>query len=141
MNLDQQELTDLKKWAADQWSTCNLGDARRTQRAMKVGAAIAANPAASLPEQMVQWSQSIAAYRLLNSEDVTHEKLSKPHWENTIENARTSLASVVLFLQDTTELDYTQPQEREDIGYIGNGKGRGIMVHSSLAVIPTPENP
>ncbi|MBC6456114.1 MAG: hypothetical protein GDA43_25470 [Hormoscilla sp. SP5CHS1] len=31
----------VKKWAADQWSTCNLGDARRTQRAIKVGAAIA----------------------------------------------------------------------------------------------------
>ena len=44
-------------------------------------------------------------------------------------------------LQDTTELDSTQRPDREDIGSIGNGKGRGIMVHSSLAVIPTPDNP
>ncbi len=67
--------------------------------------------------------------------------LSKPHWEKTIERARESDSSVVLFLQDTTELDYSQRQDIKGIGYIGNGKGRGIMVHSSLAVIPKPDNP
>ncbi len=69
MNIN--EFANLKQWAAQQWGQAELGDARRMQRAVEMGAALAANPDASLPEQMVSWGDLKAAYRLLSATDVT----------------------------------------------------------------------
>jgi Transposase DDE domain len=48
---------------------------------------------------------------------------------------------VVLFIQDTTELDYTHCKNVEGLGHIGDGKGRGIMLHNCVFVVPVPGNP
>lgn len=48
---------------------------------------------------------------------------------------------MVLFVQDTSELDYTRHKKTQDLGHIGDGKGKGFLLHSCLAVIPTPDNP
>jgi Transposase DNA-binding len=71
--------TNLDAWARAQWAEAPLGDRRRTARAVRVGAALAANPEASLPAQMQTWAAFKAAYRLLNAPDVTHAALSTPH--------------------------------------------------------------
>lgn len=138
MNID--EYTNLKQWAEQQWGQAELGDARRTQRAVAVGAALAANPAASLPEQMLNWGELKAAYRLLAEADVSHAALSQPHWEKTQKQAVSSNAAVILFVQDTSELDYSRQKQTKGLGHIGDSKGRGLMLHSCLAVIPTPGN-
>jgi hypothetical protein len=72
--------TNPVQWAEAQWGHAELGDRRRTRRAVRLGAAIAAQSAASLPKQMQRWSDLKAAYRLLNQDDVTHRQLSMPHW-------------------------------------------------------------
>lgn len=77
MNLD--EFTDYHQWAESQWADVELGDSRRTDRAVEVGAALAANPAASLPEQMQGWNALRASYRLFSEPDVTHAALIEPH--------------------------------------------------------------
>jgi len=41
--------TDLQTWAVEQWGDAELGHSHRTDRAIVVGAALSANPAASLP--------------------------------------------------------------------------------------------
>ena len=51
------------QWAEAQWDGAELGDMRRTRRAVRLGAAIAAQSAASLPTQTHQWSDLKAAYR------------------------------------------------------------------------------
>lgn len=132
--------TDLKEWATQQWGSVELGDIRRTHRAVEVGSAIASNPSGSLPEQMQSWGDLKAAYRLLSEADVTHERLSQGHWQQTQQIAASSEAAVVLFVQDTSELDYSSQTQTRDLGHIGNAKGRGLMLHSCLAVIPTPGN-
>jgi hypothetical protein len=43
--------TTLDAWSRAQWAEASLGDRRRTARAVRVGAALAANPDASLPAQ------------------------------------------------------------------------------------------
>ena len=122
------EFTDLEQWATQQWESADLGDARRNDRAIEIGAKIAANPSASLPEQMESWSALKAAYRLFNEEDVTHSQLSQPHWQTTRTQARLARSSVVLFVQDTTELDYSQRKDIEGLGHIGDGKGKGMLL-------------
>lgn len=43
---------------------------------------------------------------------------------------------VVLILHDTSEIDFTSHQALTDIGPIGDGRGRGILQHNSLAIVP-----
>lgn len=129
------------QWAAQQWQQANLGDARRNARAIRLGAALAAEPEASLPAQTNCWSELKAAYRLLNEPDITHRALSEPHWQATRTQAALSGPSVVLFIQDTSELDFTHHAQTQGLGHIGDTNGRGFLLHSTLAVCPTGDHP
>jgi Transposase DNA-binding/Transposase Tn5 dimerisation domain len=127
--------SDPARWAEQQWGTATLGDARRPRRAVPLGAALASRPEASLPEQTGSWREVKSAYRLLNEPDVTYAALSEPHWQATCQQA--AQAHTVLFVQDTSELDFTAHRQTKDLGWIGNTGGRGFLLHSCLAVRPT----
>ncbi len=131
-----QELTqDVQDWAAQQWDTAELGDQRRTARAVTLGTQLAAKPAAQLPEQTGRWKELKAAYRLLNEEDVTHSKLGAPHWEATRRQARLC-DGVVLFIQDGTELDFSHHPKVVGLGRLNKLQRHGMLVHSCLTWTP-----
>src|SRR5262245_7935826 len=135
-----QELTkDVKDWAAQQWGAVELGDKRRPARAVALGAQLAANPAAQLPEQTGSWNELKAAYRLLNESDVTHASLGSPHWENTRRAARLC-DGVVLFIQDGTELDFSHHPKVVGLGRLNKLKRHGMLMHTCLAVTPAQDN-
>lgn len=121
---------DTLQWAAEQFGACELGDARRTRRAIKVAAGMAADPHGSTPQQMHTWGQCKAAYRLLNEEDVTFQALAEPHWRHT----RDCDPGVYLLLGDTTEFDFGIHRQVHGLGPTGDGDGRGFFLHSSLMV-------
>lgn len=135
-----ETLLDAKAWSMQQWGNVELGDSRRNERAVLVGAALAANPRSSLPKQMDNWNDLRAVYRLLAEADVTHQALSQPHWEQTRKQAEASGSPVVLWIQDSSELKYKRSAPC-GLGVIGNGTTQGLMLHSCLVVIPTPGNP
>jgi hypothetical protein len=126
---------DPTRWAEQQWSTATLGDARRTRRAVQLGAALATCPEANLPQQTGSWGKLKSAYRLLNEPDVSHAALSEPHWQATRQQA--GQADIVLFVQDTSDLDFTAHRQTKGLGWTGNTGGRGFLLHSCLAVQPT----
>jgi hypothetical protein len=75
------------------------------------------------------------AYALLKNPKVTHERLQAPHWAAT--RQATADEPVVLMVQDTAELDYTHYADTmHGLGPIGNGGGRGLLLHSTLAIVP-----
>jgi len=128
------------EWAAQQWGTVDLGDKRLARRAVQVGAAMAEHPGQSLPQQMAGDRAALdGAYFLLNHPGVTLQALSEPHWERTLRRAQDP--QVVLFIQDTTQLDFTHLSSMEGLGQIGDGNGRGLLLHSTSAVVPgeTPQ--
>ena len=132
---------EAEQWAAQQWGQAQLGDSRRTKRAVRLGRALAAQPAESLPLQTGSWGQLKAAYRLLNEPDVTHQRLSRSHWQATRDGVSTPKQGAILFVQDTSELDFTRHRQTQGIGLIGNGLGRGLLLHSCLTVRPARLNP
>ena len=134
MRISMSSFSDPARWAEQQWGTATLGDARRNGRAVQLGAALAACPEASLPRQTDSWGGLKSAYRLLNEPDVTHAALSEPHWQTTRQQARQS--DTVLFVQDTSELDFTAHRQTTGLGWIGNTGGRGFFLHSCLAMCP-----
>ena len=127
--------SDPVRWAEQQWGEAALGDARRNARAVQLGAALACRPEASLPQQTGSWGEVKAAYRLLNEPDVTHAALSEPHWQATRRQA--AQAHTVLFVQDTSELDFTAHRRTTGLGWTGDKRGRGFLLHSCLAMRPT----
>ena len=129
-------IADAQSWAAQTFGSTALGDTRRVPRAVGLGAAILTNPAASLPRQLATKAELVASYQLLHEPDVTHAALLSPHWQQTREQARQH--PLVLLSGDTTILDYSHHRKTEGLGPIGNGKGRGYLVHSVLAILPHP---
>jgi hypothetical protein len=95
---------------------------------------MADRPAASLPEQMGEPAALKSAYRFLNNAAVTLPALIAPHCERT--RAMAGQTRVVLLVEDTTELDYTAHPSKQGLGPIGDGHGQGLLVHSTLAVVP-----
>ena len=122
-------------WAERQWGAVQLGDVRLNRRAVQMGAVMAAQPGHSLPRQMASRAALRAAYGLLNDRRRTMEQLSGPHWEQTRQAAGEQ--KVVLWLQDTTELDYTHHPTKEGLAPIGDGRGRGVLLHTTLGVVPS----
>lgn len=122
------------EWAVQQWGQADLGDQRLTRRAVEIGARMAARPEASLPEQMKDPAALEGAYRLLNHAYVTMDDLLAPHVQQTKRAAEPY--ELVLFVEDTTELDYTGHPSKTGLGPIGDGNGRGLLMHSTLALVP-----
>src|SRR5260221_12147299 len=81
----------------------HLGDQRRTKRAVALAQAIAHDPAGSLPAQMQDEAATQAAYRFLQTPDVTYEKLIRPNAEQRRAQAREP--KQVLLIQATTEAE------------------------------------
>ena len=131
---NNQLILDTLSWAEQHFGTAQLGDQRRTKRLVQLAAALAHNPAASLPTQLGNWPNLKAAYRLLEQTALSPQALSQPHWQQTRHAA--GQAAVVLMLQDTTELDYTAHPAVSGLGPIGDGRGRGYLLQNVLAVVP-----
>jgi hypothetical protein len=129
-------VTSSTDWAERTFATVDLKDRRRERRAVSLAAGMMRHPDASLPQQLGTPSALKAAYRLLDEDDVTHAALSQPHWQATRDQA--GRQNLVLLIQDTTEIDHSQHAKTKGLGPIGNGRGRGYLLQTVLAVVPQP---
>jgi hypothetical protein len=131
--MDTEGLEHPDKWAVETFSTAELGDLRRTDRLVKMATAIAENPSVSLPESMRNWAETLAAYRFLDNEVVTHEQIMTPHWITTRQEA--VQRSRVLLAADTTDVNLSSHETAEGLGPIGRGNtALGFFVHTVLAM-------
>jgi Transposase DNA-binding/Transposase DDE domain len=132
--MNTQDLLDPKSWAERTFGSVQLHDRRRTRRAVQAATNLAENPLGSLPAQMHTWRETKALYRLLDEPDVTFAALMQPHLQQSREQATSS--SVVLLVQDTTDIDLSHRRKMSGVGQIGNERGRGFFVQTVLAVRP-----
>lgn len=114
-----------------------LGDARRTQRLIKLADTMCRHPGGTLPAKLSEPRNLRAFYRIMNASEVTHATIMERHYAATrgaIELALKEKA-VILIIHDATELDYTSISALQDqLGQIGEGTHRGYICHNSLAV-------
>jgi len=121
---------DIDKWAEQNFGECELGDARRTKRTVKLAAQVAARPDGSTPEQTEIWADCKAAYRLFDQDDLTFEALCEPHWQRT----RSQMSGTWLLIGDTTEIEFGYDRAVSGLGPTGNGSRDGFFLHSSLMI-------
>ena len=128
-------MTDIWAWAERNFATARLGDGRRTRRLVESAARIAAHPEKSFP-QVFDWNGLRGFYRLGGRRETTLAAVMQPHWNQT----RQAMAEqpLVLSVHDTTELDFSGHHACTGIGQFGNGRGRGLLQHNSLAIVPQP---
>ena len=121
---------DAKGWAESMFGQCELGDSRRTRRAVDVAARQAAKPDGSI-HQICDGDDAAAegAYRLLRNSAVKPTALEEAPFQRNA--ALCTQVPVVLAIQDTTTLVYKHAVS-EQLGDLGGG--RGFIVHSTLAV-------
>src|SRR5947199_242332 len=112
--METSTLLSAQVWAEQTFGEVRLGHRSRTKRAVAMAAAIARDPAASLPKQMGSEAALHGAYRFLQTPDVTYEHLIGPHVEQTREAM--GKAERVLLIQDTTEVDYQQHSTTTGLG-------------------------
>jgi hypothetical protein len=126
-------------WIEENFSGNDFNDDRLSKRLVKIAKSMAARPESSIPKQMEYWHDTKACYNFLNNKKVSHKKVQLTHRQRVLNNIKD--AEVILFPQDTSELDYTNLKSTKGLGFIGNHNNKGFMLHSCLAIRPNELNP
>lgn len=121
---------DVDVWAEEQFGACELGDVRRTRRAVLTAARFAADSSGSTPEQTETWGDCKAAYRLIDNPHVTFRSLAGPHWEQT----RARVSGHYLLIGDTTVISFDGDRQISGMGIVTSGHAQGFLLHSALMV-------
>lgn len=120
-------------WAQRQFGEAELGDKRRTKRAVTYAAAAASGPSLSVPRQCGgRWKRTKGAYRLFDQREVSLDRLQEPHRRLTLQEA--SARQVVLWISDTTTLSFEHPATAGLGTTTSGGRGQGMLLHSTLGV-------
>ena len=132
-------LVKARSWAELNFQDLKLGDSRLNVRVRDVAAALAAHPAASIPQACGTWRRTKGAYRLFDNDALTLESISTPHWQGTRQEAAS--CPCVLLIQDTTWIDQRDHPATRGLGHFGRKpgtknktSGHGLFLHSTLAV-------
>jgi hypothetical protein len=125
----------LAPWASEEMKTADLPDKRLNERLAIVLSQLAAQPTASIPAACGGYAEMTAAYRLFENERLSFEDVLQPHIDAT--RRRVAEQPVVILGQDTTELDFTRPQQQVvGAGPVDGGKRRGAFLHPLCAFTP-----
>lgn len=120
------------QWAQNEFAFADLGDPRRSRRLVNIAAQLAAHPGGTLPQAFADWAELKAAYRFFDNPSVNHQRVVQPHLERTRLACREP--GEYLIIEDTSDLDFSAHRRTQDLGVIGDGEGRGLELHSALAV-------
>ena len=106
---------------------------RGDRRSQKLIAALAVDPQCSINVACGTWAETQAAYRFFDNKLVTPEEILRPHRDATVGRIREQ--PVVLIVQDTTELDFTD-HPPQDARCLNKPNRFGLYDPAPLAVTP-----
>jgi hypothetical protein len=125
-------LLQPEHWAQQEFSSAEFGDVRLADRLVSVGSALAQSGSGTLPQAFAHGRDLKAAYRFFSNDKVSYDKIMAPHWQRT---RRSCLEpGEYLWIEDSSDLDYSSHRHCQGLGQIGNEHGRGLMLHTTLAV-------
>jgi hypothetical protein len=115
-----------------EFALAELGDPRRTERLVKMATSLAQTPTGTLPQAFPDWKDLKAAYRFLDHVEYGPAEIQQPHFQQTLAACRQP--GEYLLIEDTTDLDYSMHRQTGQLGFIGDGRGLGLWLHTTLAV-------
>jgi hypothetical protein len=115
-------------------SSAEFGDKRLDRRFAKLLAALGNRSNLSIPAACEGRLDMEAAYRFFDNDKVTFEKVIASHCDKTLQRA--AAQPIALFVQDTTEIDVTRPEQMvAGVGEL-DGARRGFLMHLLEAFTP-----
>jgi hypothetical protein len=124
----------MQEWIEQEFSSCDLGDQRLEHRLKTILSRIAQDPSKSMTSACRGFAEVVACRRFLDNEAVSQNQLLAPHRAASLE--RIKQHPKVLFIQDTTELDFTTKKKLEGTGPLSSPHRRGFFAHNELVVSP-----
>jgi hypothetical protein len=125
----------LAPWAKEEMERGVFEDERLNVRLTKLLSDLGERPQVSIPAACGGHTETAAAYRFFDNESVTAEMVLQPHFERT--RQRMAEHSVVLLVQDTTELVLTRPhQQVAGAGPLKCPSQRGALLHPLQTFTP-----
>lgn len=120
-------------WSAKELETIDLSDARLNTRCQLVLERLMSDPAGSIPVVCQGTAETQAAYRLFDNDKTTQKAILEAHRDATLKRA--SEESVLLVIQDTSEFDFSRPNQAPAGAGPLNYNGRdGFLLHPQYLV-------
>ena len=101
------EVIEFADWAEQEFSGCDLPDARLQNRLYSLARDLYACPTGTIPQACDSRAKTKAAYRFFDHDKTTMDTLLRPHYRATEARARSE--SILLAVQDTTSLNRAYP--------------------------------
>ncbi len=121
-------------WADEEFGDADLGDVRRTERLKHLATVLMAQPSASIPAATEDPPTMKAAYRFFANDHVQPQAMLASHVQST--QRRMQAVPLVLAVQDTTYLDWTDHPATKDLGPLAAPSDQGLLAHTTLAITP-----
>ena len=123
-----------QEWSKSEFQKIDIGDTRLNERFQKIAAELAATPGGPINQASEDSAATKAAYRFFQNERATIKTIFGPHQERTVERIKGE--PLVIAIQDTTYVNYTNHKKTSGLGPIGDSRSdsQGLAVHSTLAV-------
>lgn len=119
----------------DEFATIDLGDQRLDERLLRCAGRLAQDPCASLRAACKGEAEVKAGYRLLHNEKVDMEQILAAHRQAGLKRiGGCAQEEAILFIQDTTELDFTNHKALSGSGPLADLSLRGFYLHNHLLV-------
>jgi hypothetical protein len=126
----------MNAWIDDEFATLDLNDLRLDKRARIILNRFASKPSLSIPaacDGVV--AEREAAYRFFDNDQVDDHEILRAHRYATMQ--RMTAHPVVLLVQDTTEFDYSRPNEVVvEAGPLTYKSQIGFHTHAQVAFTP-----
>lgn len=116
--------------AARELRHLSLGDDRLNRRLCQIVDALAARSEASVPQAAGTWAATKATYRFWDNDRVDPEAILAAHRQSTL--GRLPASGMVLAIQDTVTLNFTDHPATTGLGYLGRSQQTGVLMHSVL---------
>ena len=134
VDMEIADLTLMDSWAEEEFAAADLGDLRRTKRLIDLAHTFAQRPSASLPDAAQDPARLKAAYRFFDCDAIEPQAMLASHTAATYD--RCASLPLVLAVQDTSELDWSQHPATSGLGPIHTKNHRGLLMHTTLAFSP-----
>ena len=127
-------VTEPAAWSESHFARLKLGDARLSNRAVKIAKQLALMPGVNLPSWSFGWAAAKSNYRFFSNPKVSPDGLRKTHQDGCM--LEMSNTPITLLLEDTSDFSWSGKDPISGLGPIGTGSGKqqGFKLQSVLAV-------
>lgn len=125
-----EDLLD-QSWAETEFAAADLGDQRRTTRLVQLATHLAAQSDASFAQALPDEAALHAAYRFFANATFDEQDIIASHLSTTYQ--RCAQVALVLAVQDSTELNYSDHPATSGLGPLRTAQQQGLLLHTTIA--------